>query len=92
MATLLQLLTLAFLLLLTTASTLPPSPSSYQGQTQPLLLFGPVLSSLGFRNFAAAAAPSLSNSTAWRGPVTVFAPSDSSLLTCGPYYCFLFHA
>ncbi|KAE9452765.1 hypothetical protein C3L33_15333, partial [Rhododendron williamsianum] len=70
MATLLQLLTLAFLLLLsttasTTASTLPPSPSSYQGQTQPLLLFGPVLSSLGFRNFAAAA-PSLSNSTAWR--------------------------
>ncbi|KAG5531866.1 hypothetical protein RHGRI_026467 [Rhododendron griersonianum] len=86
MATLLQLLTLAILLLSTTASspsTLPPSPSSYQGQTQPLLLFGPVLSSLGFRNFAAAA-PSLSNSTAWRGPVTVFAPSDSSLLTCGP--------
>ncbi|KAI8532367.1 hypothetical protein RHMOL_Rhmol11G0209400 [Rhododendron molle] len=28
-----------------------------------------------------AAAPSLSNSTVWRGPVTFFAPSDSSLFT-----------
>ncbi|KAI8538630.1 hypothetical protein RHMOL_Rhmol09G0119200 [Rhododendron molle] len=86
MATPLQLLlTLASLLILSTASTLPLSPSSYQDQTHPLLLFGPVLSSLGFRNFAAAP-PSLSNSTVWRGPVTVFAPSDSSLLTRGPSY------
>ncbi|XP_058181272.1 fasciclin-like arabinogalactan protein 21 [Rhododendron vialii] len=82
MATPLQLLpTLAFLLISTTASILPPSPSSYQGQTHPLLLLGPVLSSLGFRKFAA---PSLSNSTVWLGPITIFATSDSSLLTCGP--------
>ncbi|KAF7145072.1 hypothetical protein RHSIM_Rhsim04G0161200 [Rhododendron simsii] len=65
----------------TTASmSLPSSPSCYQDQTHPFLLFRLVLSSLGFRNFTAAT-PSLANSTVWRGPVTFFAPSNSSLFT-----------
>lgn len=47
-------------------------------------LLAPILSHLGF-NELAMAAPSLSSdssATAWSGPSTLFAPSDSSLRTC----------
>ncbi|XP_052205222.1 putative fasciclin-like arabinogalactan protein 20 [Diospyros lotus] len=40
-----------------------------------------VLVDLGFQDFAPAA-PSLPSQTAWRGLITVFTPTDSSLLTC----------
>ncbi|XP_047331743.1 fasciclin-like arabinogalactan protein 21 [Impatiens glandulifera] len=67
-------------------STLSPSPASspmtlLQENTLPMSLFGPILADLGFADFAAAA-PSLSTSTVWRGPITVFAATDSSVLTC----------
>ncbi|PSR91014.1 Fasciclin-like arabinogalactan protein [Actinidia chinensis var. chinensis] len=94
MATLQQLLILAFILLPTITATavnrgssktssLPPPPPApeFQEYTHPLHLFGHVLADLGFQDFAAAA-PSLSTATAWQGPITVFAPTDSSLLTC----------
>ena len=47
-------------------------------------LLPPILSHLGFHKLATAA-PSLADSTAstaWTGPSTLFAPSDSSLRTC----------
>ncbi|XVF15134.1 hypothetical protein REPUB_Repub09cG0123200 [Reevesia pubescens] len=48
-------------------------------------LLAPILSHLGF-NELATAAPSLSSdstsATAWSGPYTIFAPSDSSVRTC----------
>ncbi|XP_059637145.1 fasciclin-like arabinogalactan protein 21 [Cornus florida] len=57
------------------------SPASSPSPPYPSSLFGPVLTNLGFQELAAAAA-SLSTATTWRGPATVFAPTDSSLLTC----------
>ncbi|KAM7270433.1 hypothetical protein ACFE04_029647 [Oxalis oulophora] len=52
------------------------------------VLLAPVLSHLGFTELAMAA-PSLSSetssTTAWSGPSTLFAPSDSSIRTC--YSC-----
>ncbi|GAV75616.1 hypothetical protein CFOL_v3_19094 [Cephalotus follicularis] len=76
----------------------PPSPQQQPPplpQPQELLhdhsffshtaLLTPILSHLGF-NELAMAAPSLSSdtssTTAWSGPSTLFAPSDSSLRTC----------
>ncbi|KAL7000711.1 hypothetical protein U1Q18_001864 [Sarracenia purpurea var. burkii] len=69
-----------------TASPLlsPSSPPLFQEHAYPSSLFGPILASLGFHGFSAAAA-SLSNNNTWRGPATpatIFAPTDSSLLTC----------
>ncbi|GMP92746.1 hypothetical protein CsSME_00042837 [Camellia sinensis var. sinensis] len=47
----------------------------------PSSLIGPILANLGFHGFSAAA-PSIFNTTTWSGPTTIFAPSDSSLLSC----------
>ncbi|XVF15149.1 hypothetical protein REPUB_Repub09cG0124900 [Reevesia pubescens] len=50
-----------------------------------ITLIAPILSHLGF-NELSTAAPSLSSdstsATAWSGPYTIFAPSDSSVRTC----------
>ncbi|XP_058198364.1 fasciclin-like arabinogalactan protein 21 [Rhododendron vialii] len=58
---------------------LPPPPPHSSSD-----LFAPILAQLGFRELASAA-HSLSTTTAtpsWHGPATIFAPTDSSLLTC----------
>ncbi|GMP98990.1 hypothetical protein CsSME_00046650 [Camellia sinensis var. sinensis] len=59
------------------SSPFPPSSSS------PALL-GPILAKLGFLQLADAAAENHSTTAAaeLRGPATIFAPADSSLLTC----------
>ncbi|XAR48000.1 hypothetical protein NMG60_11030666 [Bertholletia excelsa] len=57
------------------------SPPPLQDHAYPSSLFGPILANLGFHGFSSAAA-SLPNATKWRGPATVFAPTDSSLVTC----------
>ncbi|XP_052177496.1 fasciclin-like arabinogalactan protein 21 [Diospyros lotus] len=46
--------------------------------------FAPTLAKFGFRHLAAAAADFLSTTSSvdWSGPATIFAPTDSSLLTC----------
>ncbi|XP_052205542.1 fasciclin-like arabinogalactan protein 21 [Diospyros lotus] len=62
------------------APTTPP-PEFRDHDINPLHHFGPVLADLGFHGFSSAS-PALRNTSAWRGPVTVFAPADSSLLTC----------
>lgn len=67
-----------------TQSPFPPPPSrdvNHAYLTSLFAGFAPILSSLGFHGFSAAA-PFLSNATTWRGPATIFAPSDSSLSTC----------
>ncbi|KAG2716569.1 hypothetical protein I3760_03G132500 [Carya illinoinensis] len=68
--------------------TPPPAPTPSQEQQDRSFfshtsLLPPILSHLGF-NELATAAPSLSDSasTAWPGPYTLFAPSDSSLRSC----------
>ncbi|XP_059637174.1 fasciclin-like arabinogalactan protein 21 [Cornus florida] len=89
MATTLQLLILTSILIstrivLATEEACSPasSPSSaFQEHAFLSSLFGPVLTNLGFQELASAAS-SLSTSTTWRGPATIFAPTDSSLLTC----------
>ncbi|KAA8515105.1 hypothetical protein F0562_018108 [Nyssa sinensis] len=66
-----------------TPPSLPPSsPSLFQEQTYPSSPFGPILTDLGFQELAAASSSSLLTAIKWRGPTTIFAPSDSSLLTC----------
>ncbi|KAL7163215.1 hypothetical protein ACSBR2_039332 [Camellia fascicularis] len=57
----------------------PPPP--FQEHAYPSSLFGPILAKLGFHGFSAGA-PSIFNTTTWSGPTTIFAPSDSSLLSC----------
>ncbi|KAH7838813.1 hypothetical protein Vadar_031470 [Vaccinium darrowii] len=52
-------------------SPLPPPPSP----------FAPILGKLGFRQLASAS-NNLSTTPSWKGPTTIFAPTDSSLLTC----------
>ncbi|KAL1326951.1 hypothetical protein HN51_037060 [Arachis hypogaea] len=71
-----------------TLSTPPPTPNDLQEHSffSHTALLPPILSHLGFHELATAA-PSLSDtattaSTAWTGPSTIFAPSDSSLRTC----------
>ncbi|KAF7132800.1 hypothetical protein RHSIM_Rhsim09G0083400 [Rhododendron simsii] len=69
-----------------TQSPFPPPPSRDVNHANPTSLFSgfaPILSSLGFHGFSAAA-PFLSNATTWSGPATIFAPFDSSLSTCSP--------
>ncbi|KAJ7945371.1 fasciclin-like arabinogalactan protein 21 [Quillaja saponaria] len=78
-------------------TTVPPSPQPTPQDLQEHSFFShtallpPILSHLGFHELAMAA-PSLSDSTtittsAWNGPSTLFAPSDSSLRSC--YSCSL---
>ncbi|XP_057420280.1 uncharacterized protein LOC130714396 [Lotus japonicus] len=72
-------------------STPPPPPHDLQEHSffSHTALLPPILSHLGFHDLATAA-PSLSDaaatvtaaSSAWNGPSTIFAPSDSSLRTC----------
>ncbi|RDX92732.1 hypothetical protein CR513_25103, partial [Mucuna pruriens] len=71
-----------------TPSTPPPTPHDIQEHSffSHTALLPPILSHLGFHELATAA-PSLSDaattaSSAWTGPSTIFAPSDSSLRTC----------
>ncbi|MED6209331.1 hypothetical protein PIB30_053648 [Stylosanthes scabra] len=71
-----------------TLSTPPPAPNDLQEHSffSHTTLLPPILSHLGYHELATAA-PSLSDtattaSTAWNGPSTIFAPSDSSLRTC----------
>ncbi|XP_030541246.2 fasciclin-like arabinogalactan protein 21 [Rhodamnia argentea] len=71
---------------------LSASPPESQAQQQELIpeslsptsLFEPILSHLGFHDLAMAV-PSLTDSpsfTTWNGPSTLFAPSDSSIVSC----------
>ncbi|XP_078154156.1 fasciclin-like arabinogalactan protein 21 [Carex rostrata] len=64
------------------SSTLPPTPQDPSPPHQVLIL-PPILSSLGYITLASAL-PSLSSPilSSWNGPVTLFAPSDSSLHSC----------
>ncbi|KAK9276535.1 hypothetical protein L1049_006069 [Liquidambar formosana] len=55
------------------SSTLPPPPRSD--------FFTPILTHLGFQQLATAV-PSLSVTSTWTGPFTIFAPSDASIHTC----------
>ncbi|XP_061345294.1 fasciclin-like arabinogalactan protein 21 [Gastrolobium bilobum] len=73
-----------------TPLTPPPTPTPQDLQEHSFFshtaLLPPILSHLGFHELATAA-PSLSDtasttSSAWTGPSTIFAPSDSSLRTC----------
>ncbi|KAK8673788.1 hypothetical protein V6N13_112100 [Hibiscus sabdariffa] len=71
-----------------TASPSPQSPKQDlpgQGIFSHASALAPILSHLGF-NELATAAPTLfgdsATATTWTGPYTIFAPSDSSILTC----------
>ncbi|KAA8529916.1 hypothetical protein F0562_034480 [Nyssa sinensis] len=65
------------------ASTSMLSPSSPFGEhADPSSLSGPILSNLGFQELSTAAQSLSTTTTAWRGPITIFAPTDSTLLTC----------
>ncbi|GMI68652.1 hypothetical protein HRI_000534500 [Hibiscus trionum] len=71
-----------------TTSPPPQSPQQDfpgQGIFSHTSALAPILSHLGF-NELATAAPSLfgdsANAATWTGPYTIFAPSDSSILTC----------
>ncbi|OVA04512.1 FAS1 domain [Macleaya cordata] len=72
----------------TVTSDFSPSPLPSQDQVQetfnPTTLLEPILTNLGFLELAVAV-PSLSDSafTTWNGPLTVFAPSDASIRSCG---------
>lgn len=71
---------LSLFIISATTSSFPPSahePDHFR--TYPSTLFASILSSLGFQELSSAAVDAnLSTST----PITIFAPSDSSLLTC----------
>lgn len=57
---------------------LPPPPPHSSSD-----LFAPILAQLGFRELASAAQSLSTTATpSWRSPATIFAPTDSSLLTC----------
>ncbi|XVE83197.1 hypothetical protein DITRI_Ditri16bG0068100 [Diplodiscus trichospermus] len=68
--------------------TTSPTPQSPEGLPDHAIfshtasLLAPILSHLGFNELATAAPSLSSDSTAWSGPYTVFAPSDSSVRTC----------
>ncbi|KAJ3674102.1 hypothetical protein LUZ60_006094 [Juncus effusus] len=67
---------------LSTSDPFPPVPQEQPPAHQALLL-SPILSSLGYTTLSSAI-PSLSSPvlSTWQGPLTLFAPSDSSLQSC----------
>ncbi|KAL8160576.1 hypothetical protein V2J09_002113 [Rumex salicifolius] len=76
----------------TSGTTSPPPYSFYQENFRPPVSHFPsiipILADLGFHDLAMAAhsisvaAAAFAASTAWNGPITIFAPADSSVRTC----------
>ncbi|PSR86506.1 Fasciclin-like arabinogalactan protein [Actinidia chinensis var. chinensis] len=86
MTTSLQLFILTSIFITTAieAALIPPSPPPiFQDHDHSPSPFAPILAQLGFHELATAADSHSSTTTAsWRGPTTIFAPTDASLLTC----------
>ncbi|KAL8540279.1 hypothetical protein ACS0TY_001754 [Phlomoides rotata] len=61
------------------APSLSPSSTAYQAPTYPPALFATILSTLGFQELSTATVSANLSATT---PLTIFAPSDASLLTC----------